>query len=90
MQPPVRYSPDVEAVRPDEGQIIEQLNAAFDKILTRVAEDSGHAVRSVHAKSHGILEGTLTIDADLPRIGPGPVRSSGRAQGLHADVDQRR
>ncbi len=41
MQPPVRYSPDVEAVRPDEGQIIEQLNAAFDKILTRVAEDSG-------------------------------------------------
>lgn len=66
MQPPVRYSPDVEVVRPDEGQTIEQLNEAFDTILTRVAEHSGHAVRSVHAKSHGILEGTLTVDAGLP------------------------
>jgi len=66
VQAPVRYSPDVEAVRPDEGQTIEQLNQTFDKILTRVAEDSGHAVRSVHAKSHGILEGTLTVDAGLP------------------------
>lgn len=66
MQPPVRYSPDVEVVRPDEGQTIEQLNEAFDTILTRIAEHSGHAVRSVHAKSHGILEGTLTVDAGLP------------------------
>ncbi len=66
MQAPVRYSPDVEAVRPDEGETIEQLNQTFDKILNRVAEDSGHAVRSVHAKSHGILEGTLTVDTGLP------------------------
>ena len=66
MQPPVRYSPDVEVVRPNEGQTIEQLNEAFDTILNRVAEHSGHAVRSVHAKSHGILEGTLTVDAGLP------------------------
>ena len=35
-------------------------------ILKAVAEDSGHAVRSVHAKSHGILEGVLRIDAALP------------------------
>ncbi|MDX7324828.1 hypothetical protein SJ307_23150, partial [Providencia rettgeri] len=39
---------------------------AFDMILERTAEDYGHAVRSVHAKSHGILEGEMTIDADLP------------------------
>ena len=63
---PVRYSPDLEQVKPDEGQTIERLNQTFDTILTRVADDSGHAVRSVHAKSHGILEGVLTIDANLP------------------------
>ena len=63
---PVRYSSELEQVKPDEGQTIERLNQTFDTILTRVADDSGHAVRSVHAKSHGILEGVLTIDANLP------------------------
>lgn len=66
MRAPVRYSADVEDVKPDEGETIDGLNAAFDTILNRVAEESGHAVRSVHAKSHGILEGTLSIDPDLP------------------------
>ena len=66
MQAPVRYTPDVEQVKPDEGETIEQLNKTFDKILHKVAEDSGHAVRSVHAKAHGILEGVLTVDANLP------------------------
>jgi hypothetical protein len=66
LQAPVRYTPDVEQVKPDEGETIEQLNKTFDKILHKVAEDSGHAVRSVHAKSHGILEGVLTVDANLP------------------------
>lgn len=51
MPSPVRYTSDVEAVLPDEGQTIEQLNQTFDKILNRVAEHSSHAVRSVHAKS---------------------------------------
>jgi hypothetical protein len=66
LQAPVRYTPDVEQVKPDEGETIEQLNKTFDKILHKVAEDSGHAVRSVHAKAHGILEGVLTVDANLP------------------------
>jgi len=66
LQAPVRYTPDVEQVKPEEGKTIEQLNETFDKILRTVADDSGHAVRSVHAKSHGILEGSLRIDADLP------------------------
>jgi hypothetical protein len=79
LRSPVRYAPDVEAVTPDEGQTIEQLNQTFDKILNRVAADSGHAMRSVHAKSHGILEGVLTIDAGL---------SPELAQGLFAEPGQ--
>ncbi|GJE57652.1 catalase family protein [Methylobacterium thuringiense] len=63
---PVRYRPDVEDVKPDEAQTIEGLCETFDTILQTTAENDGHAIRSVHAKSHGILEGTLTIDANLP------------------------
>ncbi|MGW8278507.1 catalase family protein [Sphingomonas aurantiaca] len=63
---PIRYSPDVEQVQPDEQDTVVELNEAFDVILERTAEDYGHAVRSVHAKSHGLLEGELTIDAGLP------------------------
>ena len=63
---PVRYTPDVEDVRPDEEGTIAGLNETFDTILTTVAEDSGHAVRAVHAKAHAILEGTMTIEPGLP------------------------
>ena len=63
---PVRFSPDLEDIKPDESATIEHLCETFDIILNRTAEDRGHAVRSVHAKSHGVLAGELTIDADLP------------------------
>ena len=63
---PVRYRPDVEQVQTDEPGTVQQLNSAFDIILERTAEDYGHAVRSVHAKAHGVLDGELTIDAGLP------------------------
>ncbi|QGY01863.1 catalase family protein [Methylobacterium mesophilicum SR1.6/6] len=66
MHAPVRYSRDIESVRPDEDKTIAGLNETFDTILERVATDSGHAVRSVHAKAHGILEGILEVEADLP------------------------
>ncbi|RIY02680.1 catalase [Aureimonas flava] len=63
---PVRYGPEVETIRPDEGETVQGLKDAFDTILERTAEDYGHAVRSVHAKAHGILEGELVVDAHLP------------------------
>ena len=63
---PVRYSLDVETVMPDEAEVIEELCIAFDSILETTAKHYGHAVRSVHAKAHAILQGTLTIDEGLP------------------------
>lgn len=66
MQPPVRYAPDVEQIKADEAEAIGALNATFDEILQTVAEDTGHAVRSVHAKAHGLLRATLTVDDGLP------------------------
>jgi hypothetical protein len=66
LSPPIRYAPDLEEVRPDEAETIAGLNEAFDTILETTAKDYGHAVRAVHAKAHGILEGTLTVEAGLP------------------------
>ncbi len=63
---PIRYQPDLEDVQPDERDTIRDLCSAFDIILERTAEDYGHAVRSVHAKAHGVLVGELTVDAGLP------------------------
>lgn len=63
---PVRYRADIESIGEDESQTIDELMDTFDRILERTAEDYGEAVRAVHAKSHGILEGTLRIEPDLP------------------------
>lgn len=66
MTAPVRYSPSLEDVKPNEAETIDGLKNAFDEILETTRESYGHAVRAVHAKAHAILQGTLTIDAGLP------------------------
>ncbi|WP_265501633.1 catalase family protein [Paracoccus beibuensis] len=66
MDRPVRYSPDLEHLAEDEAETIDDLNRTLDQILSTVAEDEGHAYRSVHAKSHGLLEATVTVPPDLP------------------------
>jgi len=63
---PTRYTPDVERIEPDEGETIAALNDAFREILDTTSQDYGRAVRSVHAKAHGIARGALTIPDDLP------------------------
>lgn len=63
MATPVRYSPDVE---PDERETIAKLDEQFRHILETTSKDYGHAVRSVHAKAHGIARGTFTVAAGLP------------------------
>ncbi len=66
LNPPVAYTPSVEHIGDDEQDVIRGLNDAFDVILTRTSEDYGHAVRSVHAKSHGVLRGEMIIADGLP------------------------
>jgi hypothetical protein len=66
MVEPIRYSPDVEQVQSDEETAIGAICRSFDTILERTSKDYGHAVRGVHAKAHGVLEGVLNIDAALP------------------------
>jgi catalase len=66
MTPPVRYSPAIEQVQPDEGETIAGLEAQFRKILDTTSKDYEHAVRAVHAKGHGLARGTLRIAEGLP------------------------
>jgi hypothetical protein len=66
MPQPVRYSPEVEVPEPAEAETSMAIDRALHTILETTSEDYGHAVRSVHAKSHGLLGGMLTIFDDLP------------------------
>ena len=66
MQPPIPYSPDVETIAEDEAETLQQLEEALRQILETTAEDYGHALRSVHAKSHAVIEGELAVLPDLP------------------------
>lgn len=63
---PVRYDPSLEQVQPDEAETIASLTGSLRKISETTFEDYGHAVRSVHAKGHGLLKGTLRVLGHLP------------------------
>ncbi|WP_244647529.1 catalase family protein [Sphingomonas sp. CFBP 13728] len=62
---PIRYSPDVETIGPDEQKTIDGLNETFRYIVEKTHEDLGHAQRGVHAKSHALLEGEMVVHDDL-------------------------
>lgn len=66
ISPPIHFSSDLETINDDEQETIAGLNQQFDVIMQKTAEDYGHAVRSVHAKSHGIIEAEMTIADGLP------------------------
>jgi Catalase len=67
LEAPVRFSASIEQPAADEAKTIQGLIATMRYINERTFADGGHAIRSVHAKSHGFLQGYLEVDADLPR-----------------------
>ena len=63
---PLRYHPAVEQPGPDEAETIAGLIETLGRISQTTLEHSGRATRSVHAKSHGVLRGTMTVLEGLP------------------------
>jgi hypothetical protein len=63
---PIRFDPAVEQLDVDEAATTRSLIAIMRYIGEKTFADSGHAIRPAHAKTHGILEGYLEVDADLP------------------------
>jgi len=73
----LRYSSDVETAAPDEHVTFDELSRTMQHITRHMATRYRHAYRPVHAKSHGVLVGTLNVVPDL---------SSALAQGLFAQA----
>lgn len=63
---PVLFHPGVEQAAEDEAETIQGLIAALRQISETTAEDYHHGLRSVHAKSHGLVKGELCIADNLP------------------------
>jgi hypothetical protein len=63
---PLAYASNYEFPEEDEAETSAGLQAALEGISETTYADSGHATRSVHAKSHGLLRGELTVIDGLP------------------------
>lgn len=69
---PLRFSPAFEHPEQDEAQTLADINAQMRKIQEKTYADGGKAIRSVHAKSHGLLVGELRIlDGLAPELAQG-------------------
>ena len=73
---PIRFDPSFESPEPDEAETTAEMVETLRSIAQKTYDDGGHGLRSVHAKSHGLLRGTLEVANDLP---------SHLAQGLFAE-----
>jgi Catalase len=63
---PLRFNSSFEQVPEDEAETIRELVETLRSIMDITYKDYGHAVRSVHAKSQGLLQGELQVLDDLP------------------------
>lgn len=63
---PLRFDPAFEQIPEDEANTSAELVETLQKISETTYTDYQHAVRSVHAKSHGLLRGELSVIGDLP------------------------
>ena len=65
---PLPYDPSFEFEEEGEADTVAGLLDSLKTISTTTYEHSGHASRSVHAKSHGLLLGELTVVDGLPAV----------------------
>jgi len=59
--PPLPYDPAYEVAEPDEDKTEQELVRTLLEIAQTTFDDSGLGLRSVHAKSHGIVRGSVTV-----------------------------
>ena len=66
LDPAVRYDASYEHLEQDEGGIQKQLDESLLKISKTTLDDGGRPLRSVHAKSHGLLRARVQVLEGLP------------------------
>jgi hypothetical protein len=65
---PLIYDRAYEIAEEGEAETRVQLTQTLESISQTTFKDSGHATRSVHAKSHGLLRAELRVLDDLPPV----------------------
>lgn len=55
----LRYHPGVEQTQPGEAEDVAALREIFAGLRAYVYDKHRHGLRDAHAKSHGVLAGTL-------------------------------
>lgn len=64
--PPLVYRPEFEQPEPQERATEDGLVSTLRSISDTTLKEEGRALRSVHAKSHALLQGELAVATDLP------------------------
>ena len=78
MPSPIRYSDDVETELPGEAAVIDETIDLMRHTLEQTFEVQRHATSATHAKSHGIVTGTLAVHDDLsPELAQGMFTEPG-------------
>lgn len=68
----VRYDDSVEVPFPDEAEFTRRVLESMGRMRSAQYEKHRHAIRDAHAKSHGVLKGTLAIHGGLaPELSQG-------------------
>ncbi len=80
---PVPYTPDVEVLQDDEAEVHRELAETMLGMARTMADHTGRAARSVHAKSHGLLRGELRVLDGLP---PAMAQGLFATPGVHSAV----
>lgn len=62
----IRYTDSVEQIQPNEQETFAEIGGLMRDIVTKIGARQRHIVRSVHAKSHGLLKAKLTVKDNLP------------------------
>ncbi|PRC92443.1 catalase family protein [Solimicrobium silvestre] len=65
---PIKYEASFEVPEDGETETQNELLKTLKHISEVTLKDSGHATRSVHAKSHGLLRGELHVLDGLPAV----------------------
>ncbi len=65
---PQRYDASLDPVEEDEVQTAQDITETMLRIAGKTFAHGGSALRSVHAKSHGLLKAELEVLGDLPAV----------------------
>ena len=63
---PQLYSPALDVPEKDERETAEAISAKMHEISDKTFADGRHAIRAVHAKSHGLLDAEVEVLGNLP------------------------